>query len=70
MNSRTTNEKAEGWVLDEAQSLPILKYAYDSGIRTWDSADVSKDDRTANRSQQEGDPEPSLVIYMLFIPLF
>jgi versiconal hemiacetal acetate reductase len=30
----------QGWVLDEAQSLPILKYAFDSGIRTWDTADA------------------------------
>ena len=30
----------QGWVLDEAESLPLLKHAYDVGIRTWDTADV------------------------------
>ncbi|EJD45581.1 voltage-gated potassium channel subunit beta-2 [Auricularia subglabra TFB-10046 SS5] len=28
------------WVLDEEQSLPLLKAAYDAGINTWDTADV------------------------------
>lgn len=28
------------WVLPEAESLPILKHAYDHGINTWDTADV------------------------------
>ncbi|KAL1610012.1 CSG1/SUR1-like protein [Paraconiothyrium brasiliense] len=27
------------WVLDEAASLPLLKYAFDKGINTWDTAD-------------------------------
>lgn len=26
----------QGWVLNEEQSLPILKHAYDNGINTWD----------------------------------
>lgn len=26
----------QGWVLNEEQSLPILKHAYDNGITTWD----------------------------------
>ena len=30
----------QGWVLNEADSLPLLKYAYDVGIRTWDTADI------------------------------
>ena len=30
----------QGWVLNEADSLPLLKHAYDVGIRTWDTADV------------------------------
>ncbi|EXJ54216.1 alcohol dehydrogenase [Cladophialophora yegresii CBS 114405] len=30
----------EGWVLDEEASLPLLEYAYKSGIRTWDTADA------------------------------
>ncbi|KAI9664719.1 MAG: hypothetical protein M1821_006167 [Bathelium mastoideum] len=28
------------WVLDEKDSLPLLKHAYDVGINTWDTADV------------------------------
>jgi aryl-alcohol dehydrogenase-like predicted oxidoreductase len=30
----------QGWVLNEAESLPLLKHAYDVGINTWDTADV------------------------------
>ncbi|KAK5174194.1 CSG1/SUR1-like protein [Saxophila tyrrhenica] len=30
----------QGWVLNEEQSLPLLKHAYDCGINTWDTADV------------------------------
>ncbi|EJD45602.1 Aldo/keto reductase [Auricularia subglabra TFB-10046 SS5] len=30
----------QDWVLDEEQSLPLLKSAYDAGINTWDTADV------------------------------
>jgi len=25
------------WVLNEEESLPLLKYAYDKGINTWDT---------------------------------
>lgn len=28
------------WVLDEAASLPLLEHAYNTGIRTWDTADM------------------------------
>ncbi|KAF2739749.1 Aldo/keto reductase [Polyplosphaeria fusca] len=28
------------WVLDEAESLPLLEHAYKSGINTWDTADL------------------------------
>jgi len=28
------------WVLNEDASLPLLKHAYDSGINTWDTADI------------------------------
>ncbi|KAL2005771.1 hypothetical protein VTN00DRAFT_10264 [Thermoascus crustaceus] len=28
------------WVLDEEQALPLLEYAYQRGINTWDTADV------------------------------
>ncbi|RMZ80978.1 hypothetical protein DV738_g2387, partial [Chaetothyriales sp. CBS 135597] len=28
------------WILGEEESLPLLKYAYDAGIRTWDTANV------------------------------
>jgi versiconal hemiacetal acetate reductase len=30
----------QGWVLNEAESLPLLKHAFDVGINTWDTADV------------------------------
>lgn len=26
-----------GWTLPEAQALPILKHAFDTGINTWDT---------------------------------
>jgi hypothetical protein len=25
------------WILGEAESLPLLKHAYDAGINTWDT---------------------------------
>ena len=28
------------WVLNEEESLPMLKAAWDAGIQTWDTADV------------------------------
>ncbi|KZS88463.1 Aldo/keto reductase [Sistotremastrum niveocremeum HHB9708] len=28
------------WVLDEEEALPILKYAYDRGVNTWDTANA------------------------------
>ncbi|RYO71988.1 Versiconal hemiacetal acetate reductase [Alternaria arborescens] len=28
------------WVLNEAESLPLLEHAYKSGINTWDTADI------------------------------
>ena len=28
------------WVLEEEESLPILKAAYDRGLNTWDTANV------------------------------
>lgn len=28
------------WVLNEEQSLPLIKHAYDCGINTWDTADI------------------------------
>jgi aryl-alcohol dehydrogenase-like predicted oxidoreductase len=30
----------QGWVLNEAEALPLLKHALDVGINTWDTADV------------------------------
>lgn len=30
----------QGWVLNEADSLPLLNHAYQTGINTWDTADV------------------------------
>jgi aryl-alcohol dehydrogenase-like predicted oxidoreductase len=32
--------KWQPWVLDEAESLPLLEHAYKSGINTWDTADI------------------------------
>ncbi|KZV96940.1 Aldo/keto reductase [Exidia glandulosa HHB12029] len=37
------SSKWSPWVLDEEQSLPLLKAAYDAGINTWDTADVYSD---------------------------
>ncbi|KAF2116344.1 NADP-dependent oxidoreductase domain-containing protein [Lophiotrema nucula] len=34
------SSKWQQWVLDEAESLPILEHAYKSGINTWDTADI------------------------------
>ena len=34
------------WVLNEAESLPLLKHAYDIGINTWDTADVYSNGRS------------------------
>ncbi|KAJ5138433.1 uncharacterized protein N7515_003281 [Penicillium bovifimosum] len=30
----------QGWVLNEEESLPLIEYAYQKGIRTWDTADM------------------------------
>ena len=38
--------KWAGWVLPEEESLPLLKAAYDSGITTWDTADVYSNGRS------------------------
>ncbi|KAF2264718.1 Aldo/keto reductase [Lojkania enalia] len=34
------SSKWQDWVLDEADSLPLLKHAYDCGINAWDTADI------------------------------
>ncbi|KAI4686041.1 uncharacterized protein J4E88_003878 [Alternaria novae-zelandiae] len=34
------SSKWQPWVLDEAESLPLLEHAYKSGINTWDTADI------------------------------
>ncbi|KAH8799070.1 aldo-keto reductase-like protein [Xylogone sp. PMI_703] len=34
------------WVLDEDAALPLLKYAYDVGLNTWDTADVYSNGRS------------------------
>ncbi|KAF1829243.1 Aldo/keto reductase [Decorospora gaudefroyi] len=34
------SSKWQPWVLDEAESLPLLEHAYKCGINTWDTADV------------------------------
>ncbi|XDG00584.1 hypothetical protein ABKA04_000199 [Annulohypoxylon sp. FPYF3050] len=32
--------KAQPWAVDEEEALPLLKYAYDKGLNTWDTANV------------------------------
>jgi aryl-alcohol dehydrogenase-like predicted oxidoreductase len=34
------------WVLNEDESLPLLKKAYECGINTWDTADVYSNGRS------------------------
>ncbi|GJC94822.1 hypothetical protein ColKHC_03648 [Colletotrichum higginsianum] len=34
------------WLLDKDEALPILKYAFDSGINTWDVADTYSNGRS------------------------
>lgn len=36
----------QDWVLNEADTLPLLKHAYDVGINTWDTADVYSNGRS------------------------
>ncbi|KAI0382974.1 aldo/keto reductase [Hypomontagnella monticulosa] len=32
--------KAQSWAIDEEEALPLLKYAYDKGLTTWDTANI------------------------------
>ncbi|KAA8626152.1 aldo-keto reductase [Pyrenophora tritici-repentis] len=34
------SSKWQPWVLEEAESLPLLEHAYKCGINTWDTADI------------------------------
>ena len=34
------SSKWQPWVLDEAESLPLLEHAYKSGINTWDTVSL------------------------------
>ena len=36
----------QSWVLDESDSLPLLKHAFDAGINTWDTADIYSNGRS------------------------
>lgn len=36
----------QSWVLDEAETLPLLKHAYDVGLNTWDTADTYSNGRS------------------------
>ena len=36
----------QGWVLEEEESLKHIKYAYDHGINTFDTADVYSNGRS------------------------
>ncbi|RFU25440.1 hypothetical protein B7463_g10894, partial [Scytalidium lignicola] len=40
------SSKWQEWILDEEQSLPLLKHAYDVGLNTWDTADVYSSGRS------------------------
>ncbi|KAI3336352.1 Aldo/keto reductase [Xylariaceae sp. AK1471] len=32
--------KAQPWAVDEDEALPLLKYAYDNGLNSWDTANI------------------------------
>ncbi|OTB06799.1 hypothetical protein M426DRAFT_54504 [Hypoxylon sp. CI-4A] len=32
--------KSQSWAIDEENALPLLKYAYDKGLNTWDTANM------------------------------
>ncbi|KAE8367931.1 NADP-dependent oxidoreductase domain-containing protein [Aspergillus caelatus] len=34
------NSNSMSWTIDEDEALPLLKFAYDSGLNTWDTANV------------------------------
>ncbi|KAF1974752.1 Aldo/keto reductase [Bimuria novae-zelandiae CBS 107.79] len=46
MGFGSPNSTNGAWVLDEAASLPLLKYAFDNGINTWDTADAYSQGRS------------------------
>jgi aryl-alcohol dehydrogenase-like predicted oxidoreductase len=54
------------WVLNEDESLPLLKHAYDLGINTWDTANVYSNGRSeeiiGKAIKQYQIPRSSLVI--------
>jgi aryl-alcohol dehydrogenase-like predicted oxidoreductase len=35
------SSKWQPWILDEAESLPLLEHAYKCGINTWDTVGYS-----------------------------
>ena len=35
------DKKWQEWVIEEDEALPLLKAAYDKGLNTWDTANVS-----------------------------
>lgn len=60
------SSKWQDWVLNEADSLPLLKHAFDSGINTWDTADVYSNgdsERIVSKALKEYDiPRSEVVI--------
>ncbi|BFZ63548.1 hypothetical protein YB2330_004675 [Saitoella coloradoensis] len=60
------SSKWQDWVLDEKEALPLLKYAYDKGITTWDTANTysnGESERIIGKAiKQYNLPRDSLVI--------
>lgn len=48
------------WILNEEESLPLLKHAYDCGINTWDAVSRSIYYHSNNRAQFPRSSPPSL----------
>lgn len=44
------SDEWQKWVLNEDESLPLLKHAYDCGINTWDTVRIIPSHSSSNRS--------------------
>jgi len=56
------SSKWQPWVLDEAESLPLLEHAYKCGINTWDTVQLINIARPDNA-------DPALGRYILSRPV-
>jgi aryl-alcohol dehydrogenase-like predicted oxidoreductase len=60
------SKRWEPWVFEEAESIALLKSAYDRGINTWDTADVYSNGVSetivAKAIKEYGIPREKLVI--------